>query len=281
MNEAITFWLGCNVLRHGDIIHTCVDILRALEVDARVVGGPDYCCGTSKDANVTAGAGMARRTATNLVATGRERVVAWCPSCHVHMTDVISKAHDTGFSLSHFAELLYERRARLAPLLSRRIDLRVILHEHHGFDQAVPVNTMVRELLEMIPGVSVTPAEYVTPGYMCAPLAAMPAVLQDACARTLASGRAHGATALVTIFHQCHREWLGLDADGHIPVWNYIHLIGRSLGIEHVDEYRTWKAAGHGAKTLVDRERLEAVGEALFDRALAPEFARRPYRPDP
>ena len=29
MSEAVTFWYGCNVLRHGDIIHACLDILRA------------------------------------------------------------------------------------------------------------------------------------------------------------------------------------------------------------------------------------------------------------
>ena len=48
--EKITFWYGCNVLRHGDIIHTCLDILRALGYDPAPVGGPDYCCGTVKDA---------------------------------------------------------------------------------------------------------------------------------------------------------------------------------------------------------------------------------------
>ena len=26
----ITFWYGCNVLRHGDIVHACMDLLRAL-----------------------------------------------------------------------------------------------------------------------------------------------------------------------------------------------------------------------------------------------------------
>ena len=278
MTESITFWLGCNVLRHGDIIHACVDIMKALDVDAKVVGGPDYCCGTSKDANLTAAGGMAKRTAQNLVDTGRDRVVAWCPSCHVHMTDVISRAHDTGFSLSHIAELLFERKDRLASLLKRPVPLKVILHEHHGFDRAVPVNAMVRELLGIIPGVTVTPSAVTTPGYMCAPLVGMPAVLQDVCEKTLASARAHGAEALVTIFHQCHRELLGLDADGHLPVWNYIHLLARSMGIEYADEYRAWKAAGKDAKALLSKERVESVGEALVDRALVPELARRPYR---
>jgi hypothetical protein len=54
VKERITFWYGCNVLRHGDIIHACIDLLRALGYEPHPVGGPDYCCGTVKDANQTA-----------------------------------------------------------------------------------------------------------------------------------------------------------------------------------------------------------------------------------
>ena len=53
MSTPVTFWYGCNVLRHGDIIHSCLDILRALGYEPSPVGGPDYCCGTTKDANQT------------------------------------------------------------------------------------------------------------------------------------------------------------------------------------------------------------------------------------
>src|SRR5256885_6381681 len=66
MSTAVTFWYGCNVLRHGDIIHACLDILRALDYEPSPVGGVDYCCGTVKDANQTAAAGMATRTVGKL-----------------------------------------------------------------------------------------------------------------------------------------------------------------------------------------------------------------------
>src|SRR5687767_10183863 len=39
-SEPVTFWYGCNVLRHGDIIHSCLDILRALGFEPSPVGGP-------------------------------------------------------------------------------------------------------------------------------------------------------------------------------------------------------------------------------------------------
>ena len=75
MRERITFWYGCNVLRHGDIIHACLDILRAVGFEPSPVGGPDYCCGTVKDANQTTAGGMATRTVGKLNDRGA-RVVA-------------------------------------------------------------------------------------------------------------------------------------------------------------------------------------------------------------
>ncbi|OGA03221.1 MAG: hypothetical protein A3I00_08920 [Betaproteobacteria bacterium RIFCSPLOWO2_02_FULL_64_12] len=279
MSEAITFWLGCNVLRHGDIVHACVDILRALGVDAKVVGGPDYCCGSVKDANLATEAGMAKRTAQNMAAAGRARVVAWCPSCHAQMNEVISRAHQTPFSIGHFAELLLERRAELAKLLAREVPLRVMLHEHHAYDRRVPINAILAELLALIPGVTVLQGSYRAPGYMCSPLAAMPPLMERMCGRTVAQARSLGADALVTIYHQCHRELVGLDVDGHLPVHNYVQLMARSMGIGYADEYRAWKAAGSGAKPLLGEARIAAVGEALVDRALLPEFARRPWTP--
>ena len=51
------------------------------------------------------------------------------------------------------------------------------------------------------------------------------------------------------------------------------------MGIEYPDEYRSWKAAGGEAKALLGEARVCEVGEALVDRALLPEFARRPWVP--
>lgn len=62
MSESVVFWYGCNVVRHGDIIHSSIEILRAIGLAVAPVGGPAYCCGTAKDANLRAADGMARRT---------------------------------------------------------------------------------------------------------------------------------------------------------------------------------------------------------------------------
>jgi hypothetical protein len=194
VNEKITFWYGCNVLRHGDIIHACLDILRAVGYEPSPVGGPDYCCGTVKDANQGAAAGMATRTVGKLNDRGA-RVVAWCPSCHSHMHDFMEHGNERRFDMSYLVEVLHARRDRLAPLLVNRVPMRVMLHQHMGFNDLVPVNRMVPELLSLIPGVQVVDGGYVTPGYMCASFAPMPAAMQDIQTNTVRAAKAAGASS--------------------------------------------------------------------------------------
>jgi Fe-S oxidoreductase len=275
MSGPVTFWYGCNVLRHGDIIHSCLDILRALGFDPSPVGGPDYCCGTVKDANQTAAGGMAIRTVGKLNER-RAPVVAWCPSCHSHMHDFMGHAADRRFDITYLVDLLYAHRERLAPLLVHEVPMRVLVHKHVGFNELVPVNRMVPELLGMIPGVEVLGADYVAPGYMCASFAAVPKALDDIHASTVRAAKAAGADAVVTIFHQCYRELLGLDAAGATPVYNYIQLIARSMGLAYDDEYKAWKRAGEAAAELIGPQRIAKVGIEFYERAVLPELKRRP-----
>jgi len=281
MGEKITFWYGCNVLRHGDIIHSCLDILRLLGFDAQPVGGPDYCCGTVKAANQTAADGMARRTITRFNNLRRDRVIAWCPSCHSHMTEFMEHAYPTDFSLDYFVDLLYEHRGALAPLLKHAVPMRVLLHKHVGFNDKVAVNAKVPALLRLIPGIEVVEDSYAAPGYMCWLLAAVPAAMQDMVRHTLRLVAAHRADALVTVFHQCYRELCGLEADGRMSVFNYVHLLARSMGLEYVDEYKEWKKAGPNAAALIGDARLAQVGVQFFERAMLPELVKRPIGFDP
>ena len=190
MSEPVTFWYGCNVLRHGDIIHACIELLRALGFEPHPVGGPDYCCGTVKDGNQTTAGGMATRTVGKL----NERaapVVAWCPSCHSHMHDFMEHAADRRFDMRYLVELLHARRQDLQPLLVHRVPMRVFVHQHVGFNELVPVNRMVPELLAMIPGIEVVDAGYLGPDPRVVPaiveryaeaVRGIPAVNCDLCA---------------------------------------------------------------------------------------------------
>jgi len=273
--ERVTFWYGCNVLRHGDIIHACLDILRAVGFDASPVGGPDYCCGTVKDANQIAAGGMATRTVGKLNDRGA-RVVAWCPSCHSHMHNFMEKGNERRFDMSYMVELLHGNRDKLSPLLVHRVPMRVMLHRHVGFNDLVPVNRLMPELLGCIPGIELVDAGYVAPGYMCASFGGLPTALQDMHTNTVRAAEACGAQALVTTFHQCFREMVGLDAAGALPVYNYIQLIAQSMGLPYEDEYKNWKRAPEAAKEMIGAERMAKVGVQFYERAILPELKKRP-----
>jgi hypothetical protein len=131
---------------------------------------------------------------------------------------------------------------------------------------------MVPELLALIPGVEVLDAGYTAPGYMCASFTAVPKALDDIHANTVRAAKAAGAQAVVAIFHQCYRELVGLDAAGAVPVYNYIHLFARSMGLPYEDDYKAWKRAGE----VTDPERIAKVGIEFYERAVLPELKKRP-----
>lgn len=276
--ERITFWYGCNVLRHGDIIHTCVDVLRALGYDPLPAGGPDFCCGSTKDANAAAADGMAQRTVDRLNKRGADRVVAWCPSCHLQSMEFMEKGYDAKYDMRYFAELLYENRERLKPLLKNPVPMRVFVHRHVGFNDKVAVNEMIPEILAMIPGLEVVDDNYRGPGYMCAHLATVPAAMVALVRQTEARMRRHKADALVTLYHQCQRELVGLEAQGVTQVFNYMQLVAQSMGLPYEDEYKAWKKAGEGAAAVVGNARVEKIGIQFFDRAVLPELVKKTPR---
>jgi hypothetical protein len=111
---------------------------------------------------------------------------------------------------------------------------------------------------------------------MCASLLAVPGAIDDMITGTMGAAKATRADAVVSIFHQCYRELCGLEAQGATQVYNYIHLLARSMGLAYEDEYKAWKKAGAGAADLIGAERIAKVGVQFFERALLPELKKRP-----
>ena len=105
---------------------------------------------------------------------------------------------------------------------------------------------------------------------------ALPAALKDIHSNTLSAAKASGAEAVVTTFHQCFREIVGLDAAGAIPVYNYIQLIAQSMGLPYKDEYKAWKRSPEAAKEMIGAERIAKVGIEFYERAILPELKKRP-----
>ena len=276
--KRVTFWYGCNVLRHGDIIHTCIDVMRALGYDPSPAGGPDFCCGSTKDSNAVAADGMAQRTVDRLNKRGASRVVAWCPSCHLQSAEFHEKAYEPKYDMQYFMELLYEDRERLKPLLKHPVPMRVFVHRHIGFHDKVPVNDMAPELLGLIPGLEVVEDNLRAPGYMCAHLATVPAAMVRLIRDTEARMKRGKADALVTLYHQCQRELVDLEAQGVTQVYNYMQLIARSMGLAYEDEYKAWKKAGPQAAAAIDDARMQKVGIQFFERAVVPELVKKTPR---
>jgi Fe-S oxidoreductase len=280
MSERVVFWYGCNAIRHGDIIHSAIALLNAVGVETDVAGGPAYCCGTIKDGNLQAAAGMASRTVEKFNATGRDKVVTWCPSCHRHMGTFMTGISTANFEVAHITEVLHARRHLLAPLLTQRLDRKVVLHAHTGFHE-VDAYPLVADLLRLIPGLDIVVTDYAAPGHMCSALATVPAALKDVVRHCVDLTAAHGTDTLVTVFHSCQRLLCGLATTDGIKVVNYVNLLAEAMGMEVApDDYAQWKNAGSEAAIteMIGAERIANIGADFFAKQVMPELRKLPEK---
>ena len=192
--DRATFWFGCNMLRHAEMIRLSIMLLERVGYDVNAVGGPAYCCGTTHDHELRAASNMAARTISrfNEDATrdGRDKVVTWCPSCHMHMSDIMVPGNATHFDIAHLSEILSDRAERLTTVMNVPVNRRVLLHRHVGFATHVAINSRVADVLCRIPGLELIegPAH---PGHMCSSLAAVPGALAAAAAGTWSAAAAN------------------------------------------------------------------------------------------
>jgi Fe-S oxidoreductase len=271
--EAATFWFGCNVARHGELIRLSIELLRRVGIEPAPVGGLNYCCGSTKDANLTASEGMGRRTATRLSLKGSRQVVTWCPSCYMQLEDVISRGNVLEFDYQHIAETLHERRALLQPHLVNPVRRKAVLHKHSGFERRTPVNRLVPEILSLVPGYELVSTGAESPGHMCSGLAHVPQALADAASRSWSDAEAAGADEILTIFHTCHRDLVGLERRHPIRVTNFVHVLAESMGLPFEDDYKTWRNSVDPS-AAVGEQRIRLVGREEFERSVLPELKR-------
>ena len=124
--SGVTFWYGCNMTRHGEIIRLVTQILEAIGISTHPAGGPGYCCGSPQEANARIAAGMASRTVEKFNESGRETVVTWCPSCHMNMQDLMAPVTPAAFTTQHISELLTAHADQLRPLLRYPVKARAL-----------------------------------------------------------------------------------------------------------------------------------------------------------
>jgi len=243
-NPDIILYTGCNVLKTPYIVLLCLDILDALGASYRVVGGPAYCCGVLQfGAGDLEGFGrLAGKTMDKLAETNVPKVLAWCPSCQVHLgeaaMDTISDDDTAPFDMSPFIIHLAGRLDELRPMMTRRVEKRIGLHEHPG---VAGITEAALALLEAVPGLEIVDLEQPRIGYMCNRINAVPEYKRDYHAEQLAAAEAAGVDALVGIYHVCHRELCSHERDWPFEIVNFMELIGESMGIERPDLFKRLK----------------------------------------
>lgn len=268
----VTFWFGCNMLRHAEMIRLSMLLLEKAGYDVEAAGGPGYCCGTAHDHQPKAASTMAGRTVEkfNARATneGRNKVVTWCPSCHMHMHDIMAPGNPVQFDVAHVTELLADAGERLQPLFTTPVKRRVLLHRHLGFQTHVAVNDKVRSVLTRIPGIEIVDGPQEA-GHMCSSLAAVPGALKPALARLWDAAKGNHCDTVSTIFHSCHREMAALDGRDGIAVRNWVHLVAEAMGLPASDAYLGWKKGG-----APDIAAIEKVGEDHYKKLIEPELRK-------
>ncbi|MGH8701487.1 MAG: heterodisulfide reductase-related iron-sulfur binding cluster, partial [Burkholderiales bacterium] len=262
--EAV-FYTGCNVLKTPHIVLLALDILDALGVSYRVMGGPGDCCGVLqfRSGDLEASGRIAYRTTDRFAATGAGKVLAWCPTCTIQIGENVLPGRDgtPAYELEAFVVYLASQLDRLRPLMRHRVEKRVGLHEHPGV--AGVCESAIR-ILQAIPGLQYVELAQPQVGYMCNTLQPLPAFKREVHRGILEAAAAAKVDALAGVYHACHRELCSHETDWPFEVVNFLELIGESMGIRREDSFKRLKKMQDADAILADvMDLVEKHGLAL------------------
>ena len=247
----VVFYTGCNVLKTPHIVLLCLDILDALGVSYRVMGGPGDCCGVLqfRAGDLDASGKIAYRTTDRFAQTGAERVLSWCPTCQVQLGENVLPGREPRYAFDAFVVYLARELERLRPLMRQRVAKRVGLHEHPG----VPgVTEAAVSLLRAIPGLDFVDLEQPRVGWMCNTLQPLPAYKREVHRSVLEAAANAGVTTLAGVYHACHREFCSHETEWPFEVVNFLELIGESMGIRREDHFKRLKKMQDADAILAD-----------------------------
>ncbi len=236
----VVFYTGCNVMKTPHIVLLALDIMDAMGIHYRVMGGPSACCGVLQfgAGDLSTSGRIAYRTIDRLTAAA-PRALSWCPTCQVQLTEIVAPTKaDTRLDMAPFVGFLAERLDTLRPLLTHRVEKRVGLHEHPG-NAGVP--EAAQAILRAIPGLEFVDLEQPRVGYMCNKLAPLPAFKRDVHRDQLQATADAGVTTLAGIYHACHRELCSHERDWPFQVVNFLELVGESMGLQRPDLFKRLK----------------------------------------
>ncbi len=238
------FYTGCNVLKTPHMALTALDIMDALGVTYKVMGGPTHCCGVIQMR--TGDTEVSGRVATNSLdrlAEGKTGVISWCASCHVQFTETtlpaIEKVRGSRpFEMTPFLLFLQTRFEDLRPMLREPVPLRIALHKHPGVKGVVEAGT---DLLRMVPGIEIVDLGQPAVGLMSNALNALPDYKRQLQRAELEAAAAAQVDALVAIYHVDHRELCAHERDWPFRIVNILDIVGESMGLQHADRFKQLK----------------------------------------
>jgi heterodisulfide reductase subunit D len=236
----VVFYTGCNVLKTPHIALLALDIMDAMGMRYRVMGGPSACCGVLQfgAGDLSTSGRVAYRTIDRLAAAA-PRALSWCPTCQVQLSEIVAPTRlDATLAMVPFVRFLAERLDTLRPLLRHRVEKRVGLHEHPG-NPGVP--EAAGAILRVIPGMEFVDLEQPRVGYMCNKLTPLPAFKRDVHRKQLEAAADAGVTTLAGIYHACHRELCSHERDWPFEVVNFLELVGESMGLQRPDLFKRLK----------------------------------------
>ena len=237
----VVFYTGCNLLKTPHIALLCFDIMDALGVRYRVMGGPSHCCGVLqfRAGDLATSGRVAYRTVERLAAGAHNRVLSWCPTCQVQLGEVVVPGKtDTKLDLEPFLLFLAARLDELRPLLKHAVNKRVGLHEHPGVHG---ISAAARTILQAIPGLDFVDLEQPRIGWMCNTLNPVPEYKRQIHHDQLQAAADAGVTTLAGIYHACHRELCSHERDWPFEVVNFLELVGESMGLVRPDLFKRLK----------------------------------------
>jgi heterodisulfide reductase subunit D len=252
----IVMYLGCNVLKTPHIALLCLEVLARLGTRYKVFAGPAYCCGVIQyragDAKTSGRIGG--NTVAGFAATGAPRVLTWCPTCNIQLSEIVVPSTDASFNLEHVVPYIAARLDQLRLHFVHPVNKRVALHEHPG---VAGVTEGAIKILTAIPGLELVDLEQPRVGYMCNSLAPVPAYKRELHARELDAAAAAGVDYLVGIYHACHRELCAHEITSPFKIVNFLELVGEAMGVKKTDLFKQWKMMQD-----VDRVLAEVVSQA-------------------
>ena len=266
------FYTGCNVLKTPHIALLALDVMDALGITYRVMGGPSHCCGVvhMRNGDTEVSGRMATSTLDKLSRSKSGEVVSWCPSCYVQFTEttlptVERQRGARPFEMTPFMRFLAARLDQLKPLLKQRVAMRVALHRHPGVSGVVEAAEV---LLAAVPGVELVDLGQPGVGLQSVNLHVLPAYKRELQLRELEAARDAKIDALAAVYHSDHRELCAHERDWPFRIVNVLEIIGESMGLVEPDHYKRLKMMQDADAILADCRDL------IADNGLDPDIAR-------